>query len=125
MMLALVPVPKYSRPSSICREEFCKFRYMGFSSVALALTAFGAIGGVSVSAGPANAVVYCKAVGVPKGCVARPTRARVVYCTAPGLPVGCVARPVAVAPAVVAVPVATPHVVYCKRRGVPKGCVVR
>jgi hypothetical protein len=101
------------------------FRIMGFSSVALALTVFGVIGGVSLSAEPANAVVYCKTVGVPKGCVARPTRARVVYCTAPGLPVGCVVRPVAVAPAVVAVPVATPHVVYCKRRGVPKGCVVR
>jgi len=28
--------------------------------------------GVSMSAGPANAVVYCKTVGVPKGCVARP-----------------------------------------------------
>jgi hypothetical protein len=99
------------------------FRFTGFSSVALALTALGAIAGASLSAEPANAVVYCKTVGVPKGCVARP--ARVVYCTAPGLPVGCVVRPVAAAPAVVAVPVATPHVVYCKRRGVPKGCVVR
>jgi hypothetical protein len=27
---------------------------------------------VSMTAGPANAVVYCKTVGVPKGCVARP-----------------------------------------------------
>lgn len=46
---------------------------------------------------PANAVVYCKTAGVPKGCVVRPvapvTRA-VVYCTRPGVPVGCVARPV-------------------------------
>lgn len=43
------------------------------------------------------AVVYCKTVGVPKGCVMRPTApmARVVYCTAPGVPAGCVARPVA------------------------------
>ncbi len=42
------------------------------------------------------AVVYCKTVGVPKGCVMRPTpAARVVYCTAPGVPVGCVARPAA------------------------------
>jgi hypothetical protein len=80
------------------------FRFTGFSSVALALTALGAIAGASLSAEPANAVVYCKTVGVPKGCVV---------------------RPVAAAPAVVAVPVATPHVVYCKRRGVPKGCVVR
>ncbi len=101
------------------------FRIMDFSSVALALTVLGAIGGVSLSAEPANAVVYCKAAGVPKGCVAWPTRARVVYCTAPGLPVGCVVRPVAAAPTVVAVPAATPHVVYCKRRGIPKGCVMR
>jgi hypothetical protein len=43
------------------------------------------------------AVVYCKTVGVPKGCVMRPTApvARVIYCTAPGVPLGCVARPVA------------------------------
>lgn len=27
---------------------------------------------VSMTAEPANAVVYCKTVGVPKGCVARP-----------------------------------------------------
>lgn len=42
---------------------------------------------------PANAVVYCKTVGVPKGCVARPAApaARAaVYCTRPGYPVGCV-----------------------------------
>jgi len=45
----------------------------------------------------ANAVVYCKTVGVPKGCVARP----------------------------VARSVARPAVVYCKRVGVPKGCVMR
>jgi hypothetical protein len=53
--------------------------------------------GVSMSAGPANAVVYCKTAGVPKGCVARPA---------------------------VAAPVAKPPVV-CKTRGVPKGCVMR
>lgn len=48
--------------------------------------------------GPAAAVVYCKSVGVPKGCVARPAApaARAaVYCTRPGYPVGCVGRPVA------------------------------
>ena len=44
----------------------------------------------------AEAVVYCKTVGVPKGCVARPApAAAVIYCTAPGVPVGCVARPAA------------------------------
>jgi hypothetical protein len=31
-----------------------------------------ALTAVSMTAGPANAVVYCKTVGVPKGCVARP-----------------------------------------------------
>ncbi len=38
---------------------------------------------------PASAVVYCKTVGVPKGCVARPTAAAIA-CTRPGYPVGCV-----------------------------------
>lgn len=49
------------------------------------------------SSSPALAVVYCKTVGVPKGCVVRPVApvARaVVYCTRPGVPRGCVARPV-------------------------------
>ena len=52
---------------------------------------------------PANAVVYCRAVGVPHGCVARPGGAvvvthpavahrPVVYCTRVGYPKGCVAR---------------------------------
>ena len=56
----------------------------------------------AMSAGPANAFIYCKTVGVPKGCVVRPA---------------------VVAPVVVA-PVAGP-VVVCKTRGVPKGCVMR
>lgn len=54
------------------------------STVALALAAMPL---------PAGAVVYCKTVGVPKGCVARPAApvARAaVYCTRPGYPVGCV-----------------------------------
>ena len=58
--------------------------------------------GVCISAGPANAVVYCKTEGVPRGCVVRPA----------------VTAPVVVAP------VASP-VVVCKTRGVPKGCVMR
>jgi len=82
------------------------------SGTAALLGAAAMLAGVMGAAGPAEAVVYCKTVGVPKGCVMR--RAPVVYCTAPGLPVGCVARPVA-----------GPNVVYCKRRGVPKGCVMR
>jgi hypothetical protein len=41
----------------------------------------------------ANAVVYCKTVGVPKGCVARPVaRPAVVYCKRVGVPKGCVMR---------------------------------
>jgi hypothetical protein len=73
-----------------------------FRVVSLSCTGFALLIGVSMSAGPANAVVYCKTVGVPKGCVARPA----------------VAAPVVVAP------VAGP-VVYCKTRGVPKGCIMR
>jgi hypothetical protein len=53
-----------------------------------------------MTARPANAVVYCRAEGVPHGCVARSA--------------------VAVHPVVVHGPV-----VYCKRVGVPKGCVMR
>jgi hypothetical protein len=34
--------------------------------------ALAALVAVSTTAEPANAVVYCKTVGVPKGCVARP-----------------------------------------------------
>jgi hypothetical protein len=81
-----------------------------FSRAGLSLIAVVTLAGISMSAGPANAVIYCKTVGVPKGCVARP-----------------VARPVVVAPVarrVVVAPVARP-VVYCRTVGVPKGCVVR
>jgi hypothetical protein len=68
----------------------------------LGLTAaLSIVGSVSLGAAPANAVVYCKTAGVPRGCVARPAGA-------------AVARPVATRP-----------VVYCKTVGVPKGCVVR
>lgn len=34
--------------------------------------ALATIVALSIAAEPANAVVYCKTVGVPKGCVARP-----------------------------------------------------
>lgn len=72
-------------------------RIGNFSCAGLALLV-----GISMNAGPANAVVYCKTVGVPQGCVVRPA---------------------VVAPVVVA-PVGGP-VVVCKTRGVPKGCVMR
>ena len=39
------------------------------------LVAGAAFAAVSLGAGPAQAVVYCKTVGVPKGCVVRPTAA--------------------------------------------------
>lgn len=67
-----------------------------------ALAASASIATLVIDTSDANAVVYCKTVGVPKGCVVRPA---------------------AVAPVVVA-PAAGP-VVYCKTRGVPKGCVMR
>jgi len=66
------------------------------------LAALAALGGALGAPLPANAVVYCKAVGVPKGCVARPA-----------------------APVAVAHPATARPVVYCKRVGVPKGCVMR
>lgn len=70
--------------------------------VLAALAASVFVATLAIDATDANAVVYCKTVGVPKGCVARPA----------------VAAPVVVAPA------AAP-VVVCKTRGVPKGCVMR
>jgi hypothetical protein len=58
---------------------------------ALALTAFVAT--MAVNATNANAVVYCKTVGVPKGCVVRPVaHPHVVYCKRVGYPKGCVVR---------------------------------
>ncbi|MGO4573328.1 hypothetical protein [Microvirga sp. 2TAF3] len=44
-------------------------RIRSLSCAGLALAALTAL---SMTAGPANAIVYCKTVGVPKGCVARP-----------------------------------------------------
>jgi hypothetical protein len=37
-----------------------------------AIVLLGIFAGVLLKPQPANAVVYCKAAGVPKGCVARP-----------------------------------------------------
>jgi hypothetical protein len=68
-------------------------RIVGLSRAGVALAALVTLTGVSMSAGPANAVVYCKTVGVPKGCVARPAAAPpVVYCKTAGVPKGCVMR---------------------------------
>jgi hypothetical protein len=72
-------------------------RIIGLLRAGLALAALVTLTAVTMSGGPAHAVVYCKTVGVPRGCVV---------------------RPVVVAPVGGAV-------VYCKTRGVPKGCVMR
>jgi len=42
------------------------------------LLAGAALAAMALGAEPAQAVVYCKTVGVPKGCVVRPTAAVVV-----------------------------------------------
>jgi hypothetical protein len=64
-----------------------------------AIVGIGLLAGAALMAGaqPAEAAVYCKYVGVPKGCVARPgvvlKPAPVVYCKYVGVPKGCVVRP--------------------------------
>ncbi|ODT06376.1 MAG: hypothetical protein ABS35_45965 [Kaistia sp. SCN 65-12] len=81
-------------------------------SVTLAGLALGLAGlGIVTTTTKSEAVVYCKRVGYPVGCVVRPA-APVVYCQNGVYVKGCVARP-------------APRVVYCKRVGYPKGCVVR
>jgi hypothetical protein len=92
---------EYDSGSLTTTEERSMFRIKVSSLTGLTLAALAVLAAVFMSAGLANAVVYCKTVGVPRGCVVRP-----------------VARPVVVAPAGGAV-------VYCKTRGVPKGCVMR
>jgi hypothetical protein len=48
-------------------------RIVSFPRAAFApIALLGMVAGISLNAGPANAVVYCKYIGVPKGCVARP-----------------------------------------------------
>ena len=46
----------------------------GWLSAGLTVAAFSAVASFALGTTPAQAaVVYCKTVGVPKGCVARPT----------------------------------------------------
>lgn len=90
------------------------------------LAALVAVAALMVGGGSAEAAVYCKYVGYPKGCVVRPgvvlaprpvvvAPPRVVYCTYVDYPVGCVVRPgVVLRPAV-----------YCTHIGYPRGCVAR
>ncbi len=54
--------------------------YLGRAGLALA-----ALTALSVTTEPANAVVYCKTVGVPKGCVARPAAPVARAVAAPGV----------------------------------------
>lgn len=70
------------------------------------IVALGLLAGtlLLMSSPSAEAVVYCKYVGVPKGCVAKPgvvlVPAPVVHCKYVGVPKGCVAAPgVVLAPA--------------------------
>ncbi|HEV7283334.1 MAG TPA: hypothetical protein VGN75_00660 [Kaistia sp.] len=83
---------------------------------AAGLASLGGLGLLLVHPTPAEAVVYCKRVGYPVGCVVRPAPVvrpgAVVYCQNGVYVKGCVARP-------------APRVVYCKRVGYPKGCVMR
>jgi hypothetical protein len=65
-------------------------RILALASARLALAA---LTGISLSAGPADAVIYCKTVGVPKGCIVRPVvRPPVIYCKTRGVPKGCIMR---------------------------------
>ncbi|MDH2402863.1 hypothetical protein QCM77_23315 [Bradyrhizobium sp. SSUT18] len=45
----------------------------GALSAGLTVTALAGAAMVSLGTSPAQAVVYCKTVGIPKGCVVRPT----------------------------------------------------
>jgi len=48
-------------------------RRTGWVSAGLTVTALSALASVSLGAGSARAeVIYCKTVGVPKGCIVRP-----------------------------------------------------
>lgn len=70
----------------------------GATSAGLTVMMLAGAAMVSLGTSPAQAVVYCKTVGVPKGCVVRPVGAVVV---APGAPVAAaVATPGVEAPGV-------------------------
>jgi len=56
-----------------------RMEWMGAGAAATALLTLASL---ALWAGPASAAVYCKTVGVPKGCVVRP-----------GVPVAVVAEP--------------------------------
>jgi hypothetical protein len=72
-------------------------RPVSFSCATLVVAGLLGLAGTTVGPAPADAAVYCKTAGVPRGCVARHVVVRPVHRT----------------------------VVYCKTRGIPKGCVMR
>jgi hypothetical protein len=55
------------------------------SCAGAALTALVTLGAVSLGSDPAHAIVYCKSVGVPKGCVARPVAPAARAVATPGV----------------------------------------
>lgn len=88
-------------------------RIPGFTCSGLALAALSAVAGLTLAASPAEAVVYCKTVGVPKGCVVRPA------------PVVVRPAPVVVGAPVVAAPAARAAVARPYRRVGTRARVVR
>jgi hypothetical protein len=56
---------------------------MGALSAGVTIVVLAGTAMVSLGTSPAQAVVYCKTVGVPRGCVVRPTAAVVVAPAAP------------------------------------------
>jgi hypothetical protein len=63
----------------------------GWLSAGLTLAAFSALASFGLGTGSAQAaVVYCKTVGVPKGCVARPTPVAAAVVATPVVGVGAV-----------------------------------
>lgn len=51
---------------------------LGFKRNSLGLAALSVLAGLTMGTAPAKAAVYCKAAGVPKGCVVRPASGVVV-----------------------------------------------
>ena len=71
----------------------------GMFQVSLTIIALAGAAVMSLGTAPAQAVVYCKTVGVPRGCVVRPAGAVVVAPVAPAAAV-VVATPGVGAPGV-------------------------
>ncbi len=61
--------------------------FRGFKGAGLSLVALSTLAVFALGSKPAEAVVYCKTVGVPKGCVVRPGAPVVVAPVVGGAPV--------------------------------------